>query len=91
MPTTPAIDPNVRIGHMHLKVADIDRSLHFYCGVLGFLVVEHWGTMQHLSLQATTTPYRAQYLAEPRRNASTRWHNRAVSRRYPVPHSSKPC
>ena len=31
-----SIDPGVNIGHVHLKVADIDRSLAFYCGVLGF-------------------------------------------------------
>ena len=30
------IDPRVDIGHVHLKVADIERSLAFYCGVLGF-------------------------------------------------------
>jgi catechol 2,3-dioxygenase len=30
------IDPGVDIGHVHLKVSDIDRSLDFYCGVLGF-------------------------------------------------------
>jgi catechol 2,3-dioxygenase len=30
------IDPRVDIGHVHLKVADIERSLEFYCGVLGF-------------------------------------------------------
>jgi catechol 2,3-dioxygenase len=30
------IDPHVDIGHVHLKVADIERSLDFYCGVLGF-------------------------------------------------------
>jgi catechol 2,3-dioxygenase len=30
------IDPGVRIGHVHLKVADIDRALAFYCGILGF-------------------------------------------------------
>lgn len=30
------IDPGVRIGHVHLKVADIERALDFYCGVLGF-------------------------------------------------------
>jgi len=39
-----AIDPNVRIGHVHLKVSDIDRSLEFYCGVLGFGLVERMGT-----------------------------------------------
>src|SRR2546425_10304730 len=30
------IDPRVQIGHVHLKVADIDRSLAFYWGILGF-------------------------------------------------------
>jgi catechol 2,3-dioxygenase len=30
------IDPEVRIGHVHLKVASIERSLAFYCGILGF-------------------------------------------------------
>ena len=30
------IDPGVRIGHVHLKVADLDRALDFYVGVLGF-------------------------------------------------------
>ena len=34
--TNPPIDPGVRIGHVHLKVADLDRALNFYCGVLGF-------------------------------------------------------
>src|SRR5215510_2500614 len=34
------IDPGVRIGHAHLKVADIDRSLAFYCGVLGFELMQ---------------------------------------------------
>jgi catechol 2,3-dioxygenase len=32
------INPAVRIGHVHLKVADLDRALAFYCGVLGFEV-----------------------------------------------------
>ncbi|HEY1792379.1 MAG TPA: VOC family protein [Opitutaceae bacterium] len=35
-PETRPISPGVRIGHVHLKVADLDRSLRFYCGVLGF-------------------------------------------------------
>src|SRR6476619_6245102 len=34
----PAIDAGVRVGHVHLKVADLDRALAFYCGVLGFEV-----------------------------------------------------
>ena len=32
----PTIDDGVRIGHVHLKVADLQRALDFYCGVLGF-------------------------------------------------------
>jgi catechol 2,3-dioxygenase len=38
-----AIDPNVRIGHVHLKVADIQRALDFYCGVLGFELMQRFG------------------------------------------------
>src|SRR2546421_7012973 len=37
------IDPGVDIGHVHLKVADIERSLEFYCGVLGFELQQRWG------------------------------------------------
>jgi catechol 2,3-dioxygenase len=38
------IDPRVDIGHVHLKVADLERSLAFYCGVLGFQLVQRYGT-----------------------------------------------
>jgi catechol 2,3-dioxygenase len=38
-----AIDPAVRIGHVHLKVADLDRALGFYCGVLGFRLTQRYG------------------------------------------------
>jgi len=38
------IDPLVRIGHVHLKVADLERSLRFYCGVLGFQITQRYGT-----------------------------------------------
>ena len=36
-------DPGTDIGHVHLKVSDIARSLDFYCGVLGFEVQQRWG------------------------------------------------
>ena len=32
-----------RIGHVHLKVADLDRALGFYCGILGFELVQRYG------------------------------------------------
>ncbi len=38
------IAPDVRIGHIHLKVADIERALGFYCGVLGFQVMQRYGS-----------------------------------------------
>jgi catechol 2,3-dioxygenase len=38
------IDPRVRIGHVHLKVADLQRSLDFYAGVLGFEVTQYYGS-----------------------------------------------
>lgn len=37
------IDPGVRIGHVHLKVTDLERSLRFYCGVLGFTLTQRYG------------------------------------------------
>lgn len=38
-----AIDPGVRIGHVHLKVADIERALGFYQDVLGFELTARYG------------------------------------------------
>ncbi|HTQ51875.1 MAG TPA: VOC family protein [Candidatus Acidoferrales bacterium] len=39
-----AIDPRVRIGHVHLKVADLDRALKFYRDVLGFELTQRFGS-----------------------------------------------
>ena len=41
--TTRPIDPGVDIGHVHVKVADLERSLRFYCGVLGFELTGRYG------------------------------------------------
>jgi catechol 2,3-dioxygenase len=38
-----SIDPRVRIGHVHLKVADLERSIRFYRDVLGFEVMQRFG------------------------------------------------
>ena len=44
MSNTPTpIIAGTRIGHVHLKVADLDRALGFYCGVLGFEVMQRYG------------------------------------------------
>ena len=37
------ISPGVRIGHVHLKVSDLERALDFYCGVLGFELTQRYG------------------------------------------------
>ena len=39
-----SIHPRVKVGHVHLKVADLNRSLAFYCDVLGFEVMQRIGT-----------------------------------------------
>jgi catechol 2,3-dioxygenase len=43
-PLVQPIDPATRIGHVHLKVADLDRALAFYHGVLGFEITQRWGS-----------------------------------------------
>ncbi len=42
--TTAPIIAGTRIGHVHLKVADLDRALSFYCGVLGFELMQRMGS-----------------------------------------------
>jgi len=43
-PSSRPIVPGVRIGHVHLKVADLERALAFYCGVLGFELTQRYGS-----------------------------------------------
>src|SRR5438046_8032939 len=42
--TESPIDAGVCIGHVHLKVADLERALSFYCGVLGFELTQRYGS-----------------------------------------------
>ena len=42
--TPQPIHPGTRIGHVHLKVADLDRALSFYCSVLGFELKQRYGS-----------------------------------------------
>ena len=44
MSTSAPIAAGARIGHVHLKVADLERALGFYCGVLGFQLMQRYGT-----------------------------------------------
>ena len=38
------IPSQTRIGHVHLRVSDLQRSLDFYCGLLGFEMIQTYGT-----------------------------------------------
>src|SRR5438105_7019936 len=40
----PTIHPDVRIGHVHLKVSDLDRAVRFYRDVLGFELTQRYGS-----------------------------------------------
>jgi catechol 2,3-dioxygenase len=38
------VDPAVRIGHVHLKVSNLERSIAFYSGILGFEIMQRFGS-----------------------------------------------
>ncbi len=43
-PERESLPAGVDIGHVHLRVADLERALDFYCGVLGFRLRQRWGS-----------------------------------------------
>ena len=87
------IDPRVDIGHVHLKVADLDRALAFYCGVLGFELHQRLRRPGGVPLRGRLPPpHRPQHLGEPRRPPPPRgttglYH---VAIRYPGPRARSP-
>ena len=52
------IHPGTRIGHVHLKVADLGRALSFYCGVLGFELMQRSSTPQSCTPPEPRSPTR---------------------------------
>ena len=85
------IATGTRIGHVHLKVADLERALGFYCGVLGFSLTQRYGARflpAGMTIQALT-PGRAPGGCRPRRaqRASTTW----PSSTPPAPTWPTPC
>ena len=74
------IDPGVDIGHVHLKVADLDRALDFYCGVLGFELQQRYRRRGGLRLRRRLPPpHRPQHLALEGRLAAAAGHAPASS------------
>src|SRR3954447_3349371 len=80
------LDPRVDVGHVHLKVSDLDRALAFYQGVLGFEVMARIGDQaafisaggyhHHIGLNT----WESQGGAPPPRNTTGLYH---VAVRYP--------
>ena len=64
------IDPQVHIGHVHLKVADLERALRFYCGVLGFEITQRYGAGGVRLGRRLPPPHRVEHLGEPGRIAA---------------------
>ena len=80
------IDPGVDIGHVHLKVADIARSLDFYCGMLGFELMAALRPLGGIhQRRRLPPPHRPQHLGVARRIAAGTRHHRTVSHRDPLP------
>ena len=79
----------MRIGHVHLKVADLDRALAFYCGVLGFELMQRYGEQAafisaggyHHHIGLNTWESRAARRRPPARPASTTWRSSTRPRR----------
>ena len=84
MPQNPPIIAGTRIGHVHLKVADLDRALAFYCDVLGFELIQRMGEGGLPLGRRLPPPHRAQHLGEQGRLAAAARHHRALSRRDPL-------
>jgi catechol 2,3-dioxygenase len=59
------IDPRIRIGHVHLKVADLDCALAFYRGVLGFELQQRFGSQAaFISAGGLPSSHRVEHLGE---------------------------
>jgi len=66
------IHPQARIGHVHLKVADLQRALRFYSEVLGFEVTQRYGE------GAVSSSHRTEHLGQPGRIAASAGNDRAL-------------
>ena len=76
------IAASVRVGHVHLKVADLDRALGFYRDVLGFEVTARYGQLGGVPVGRRLSPsYRPQHLGKPRGPVAGTRFDRPLSRR----------
>lgn len=81
----PPIDPSVDIGHVHLKVADLDRALAFYSGVLGFTLTQRFGRQAAFLSAGGYHHHIGLNTWESGRGAPGAGHDGPVPRRDPLP------
>ncbi len=81
----PTIDGGVRIGHVHLKVADLERALGFYVGVLGFTLTTRYPGAAFISGRGLPSSHRPQYLGKQRWLAAASRHHRTLPHRHSLP------
>ena len=74
-----AIHPDVRIGHVHLKVADLERALAFYRDVLGFELTQRYGEQAAFLSAGGYHHHIGLNTWEAGRFASAAWFDRFVS------------
>jgi catechol 2,3-dioxygenase len=93
------VHPQTRIGHVHLKVADLDRAIAFYSGVLGFEVTQRYGPQAaflsaggyHHHIGLNTWESRAARRRRPATPASTtRPSSTPTARRWPMRATASP-
>jgi catechol 2,3-dioxygenase len=78
---TEPINSEVRIGHVHLNVSDLEPSLHFYCDVLGFVLVQRWGShVVFVSAGSLSSSHWTEYMGDPGRITASGWCHRHFSR-----------
>ena len=82
----PPIHPQTRIGHVHLKVADLDRALGFYRDVLGFTVTQRIGnSAAFLAAGGYHHHIGSEHMGEPARRSSFAGYDGSLSPGHPVP------
>ena len=81
----PTLDAGTDIGHVHLKVSDLDRALAFYQGVLGFELTGTARRPGRLRLRGRLPPpHRPEHLGVARRLAAAARDDRPLPRRHPL-------
>src|SRR5215218_6451568 len=86
-----SVPAGVHIGHVHLKVSDLERALSFYKDLLGFQVMQLWGTQAAFYFcRWLSSSYRFKYMVQQRCTACTKTCGRLISYCYSVSDTKRP-